>query len=66
MISQNCDHFQQWFEFFSIQKHESRKTKTTTIKKGGGLIVLTVKHCIFSGRLVSGAAPWFDSTASEM
>lgn len=31
-----------------------------------GLIVLTVKHCIFSGRLVSGAAPWFDSTASEM
>lgn len=30
------------------------------------LIVLTVKHCIFSGRLLSGAAPWFDSTASEM
>lgn len=30
------------------------------------MIVLTVKHCIFSERLVSGAAPWFDSTASEM
>lgn len=30
------------------------------------LTLLTVKHCIFSGRVVSGAAPWFDSTASEM
>lgn len=30
------------------------------------MITLTVKHCIFSGQLVSSAAPWFDSTASEM
>lgn len=28
-------------------------------------VVLTVRHCIISGWLVSGAAPWFDSTASE-
>lgn len=39
---------------------------THTEKVEEDLIVLTVKHCIFSGRLVSGAAPWFDSTASEM
>lgn len=45
---------------FKIYMH----THTQQVKKN--LIILTVKHCIFSGRLVSGAAPWFDSTASEM
>lgn len=43
-----------------LYMHTSRESKQK------GLIILTVKHCIFSGRLVSGAAPWFDSTASEM
>lgn len=48
------------------QKHKVYICNTYNSKEIKCFVTLTVRHCIISERLVSVAAPWFDSTASEM